>query len=220
MRVFSRNYAFTLIELLIVVAIIAILAAIAVPNFLEAQTRSKVSRVKADIRTLVTGVEAYRVDNNRYPLDELGSTPTPIPAGLTQYDFRTIRYWTRITTPIAYVSSVLNDTFRDRRESVELTGFPSTKNYFWPHNQDLFNAGWYGTGETEDVDYINKVHNSGSEGIGFYSVGPDNAHYTPYDANGALIANVSREFLPYDPTNGTVSGGNILWNNKRYKTGW
>ena len=46
--------AFTLIELLIVVAIIAILAAIAVPNFLEAQTRAKVSRTMADIHTLVT----------------------------------------------------------------------------------------------------------------------------------------------------------------------
>src|SRR5881394_2996609 len=61
---------FTLIELLIVVAIIAILAAIAVPNFLEAQTRSKVSRVKADMRTFATAVESYAVDNNRPPREQ------------------------------------------------------------------------------------------------------------------------------------------------------
>src|SRR5215210_3826948 len=63
----SDTEGFTLIELLIVVAIIAILAAIAVPNFLEAQTRSKVSRVKADQRSLATAIEAYYVDNNSYP---------------------------------------------------------------------------------------------------------------------------------------------------------
>lgn len=48
--------AFTLIELLIVVAIIAILALIAVPNFLEAQIRSKVSRAKSDLRSIATAL--------------------------------------------------------------------------------------------------------------------------------------------------------------------
>ncbi|HBF34197.1 TPA: hypothetical protein DDW35_06500 [Candidatus Sumerlaeota bacterium] len=68
----KRHSAFTLIELLIVVAIIAILAAIAVPNFLEAQIRSKVSRAQSDMRSLATGIECYRVDNNSYPLACMG----------------------------------------------------------------------------------------------------------------------------------------------------
>ena len=62
-----KQHGFTLIELLIVVAIIAILAAIAVPNFLEAQTRAKISRVRADHRTIATGLEVYKVDTNKYP---------------------------------------------------------------------------------------------------------------------------------------------------------
>src|SRR5690242_5547440 len=62
--------AFTLIELLIVVAIIAILAAIAVPNFLEAQIRSKVARVKADLRSTALAMESYRIDTNKYVVDE------------------------------------------------------------------------------------------------------------------------------------------------------
>ena len=65
---------FTLIELLIVIAIIAILAAIAVPNFLEAQVRAKVSRVRADQRSLATGLESYRIDNNSYPPWVCGGT--------------------------------------------------------------------------------------------------------------------------------------------------
>ena len=57
--------AFTLIELLIVVAIIAILAAIAVPNFLEAQMRAKLTRSKSDLRTCSVAWETYRIDNGK-----------------------------------------------------------------------------------------------------------------------------------------------------------
>jgi prepilin-type N-terminal cleavage/methylation domain-containing protein len=64
---------FTLIELLIVVAIIAILAAIAVPNFLEAQVRAKTARVRSDMRTMATAIEAYRVD--KQPLSTARCNP-------------------------------------------------------------------------------------------------------------------------------------------------
>ncbi|MBD3267512.1 prepilin-type N-terminal cleavage/methylation domain-containing protein [bacterium] len=65
MRIAS-NSAFTLIELLIVVAIIGILAAIAVPNFLNAQTRAKVARVESDFKALGTALEMYKLDNGLY----------------------------------------------------------------------------------------------------------------------------------------------------------
>jgi prepilin-type N-terminal cleavage/methylation domain-containing protein len=92
-----RHHGFTLIELLIVVAIIAILAAIAVPNFLEAQTRAKVSRVKADLRSIATALEAYRVDNNLYP-------PTPFVA--TSFDGGVLRVIPNLlSTPVAYITT-------------------------------------------------------------------------------------------------------------------
>lgn len=107
--------AFTLIELLIVVAIIAILAAIAVPNFLEAQTRAKVSRVKADMRTMATALEAYYVDGNAYPQCH----PFGIAGSLNGWDpanppftVNNTGILERLSTPIAYVTSALTrDTF-------------------------------------------------------------------------------------------------------------
>src|SRR5512141_331580 len=89
---------FTLIELLIVVAIIAILAAIAIPNFLAAQIRAKVSRAKAEMRTIATGLESYYVDNNDYPWWYFDFIPS--------YNIPVSRRLNPLTTPIAYISKV------------------------------------------------------------------------------------------------------------------
>ena len=67
MRIGLNKKGFTLIELLIVVAIIGIIAAIAIPNLLNAIQRGKQKRTMADMRSIATAVEAFSVDNNRYP---------------------------------------------------------------------------------------------------------------------------------------------------------
>jgi prepilin-type N-terminal cleavage/methylation domain-containing protein len=89
--------AFTLIELLIVVAIIGILAAIAVPNFLQAQIRAKISRVLADHRALTTAENMYRLDNNTF--HRHAHTP-----------------WQHVplTTPVAYLAFWPIDPFQEK----------------------------------------------------------------------------------------------------------
>jgi len=58
---------FTLVELMIVVAIIGILAAIAIPQFAAYRTRSYNTAASADIRNLKTSLEAYFADQQQYP---------------------------------------------------------------------------------------------------------------------------------------------------------
>ena len=59
-----RN-AFTLVEIMIVVAIIALLAAIAVPGFLRARKRSQASRVINDLRIIDNALDLYAIENNK-----------------------------------------------------------------------------------------------------------------------------------------------------------
>jgi len=62
---YRRNGGFTLVEIMIVVAIIALLAAIAVPGFLRARKRSQASRIINDLRLIDSAVDQYAIENNK-----------------------------------------------------------------------------------------------------------------------------------------------------------
>jgi prepilin-type N-terminal cleavage/methylation domain-containing protein len=97
MQRFAR--AFTLIELMIVVAVIAILAAILIPNFLHARAETQTTSCEATERQIATAIEEYAVDHGTYPATAavtpamfgvgtsyLSSTPVD-PINGTQYQY-------------------------------------------------------------------------------------------------------------------------------------
>src|SRR4029450_190706 len=61
----ARRGGFTLVEIMIVVAIIALLAAIAVPGFLRARKRSQASKILNDLRMIDAAVDQYAIETNR-----------------------------------------------------------------------------------------------------------------------------------------------------------
>jgi general secretion pathway protein G len=73
---------FTLTELMVVIFIIGLLATVVLINVLPSQDRAMVTKAKADIATLETALEQYRLDNLSYPQsgDGLGALSTPPPS--------------------------------------------------------------------------------------------------------------------------------------------
>lgn len=180
----KKVYAFTLIELLIVVAIIGILAAIAVPNFLNAQIRAKVASTQADHRSLATAIESYQIDNNMYP-------PTPNTSG----NLRFARL-AKLTSPVPYMSTVPLDPFRDGVDPL------NSGTLFQP--EDSAYPLW-------DPEYADQRRKSGNvfdmipeqkSNMGawvLHGAGPD----TDYEAAQGMPLHL------YDSSNGVRSGGDI-----------
>ncbi len=76
-----KRRGFTLIELMVVIAIIIILAAIAIPNYLNMTARARKSRVASDFSALATALESYRTDWNEYPTSPTTGVATNLPDG-------------------------------------------------------------------------------------------------------------------------------------------
>ncbi len=213
----THQKGFTLIELLIVVAIIAILAAIAVPNFLEAQTRSKVSRAQSDMRSLATAIEAYQVDNNVYPPLVARNSPflgvsTPGGVGINgpslynPGDPGVSSRFIWITTPISYMTTAPRDPFINPRVGTALhpvteTPQPVYDTYDYVDAFSVSPGGLLGGNRGASIT-------SGAEWH-IVSAGPDriNAFGGGYAGQNALF---NQRGVDYDPTNGTMSEGDIV----------
>lgn len=181
---------FTIVELLIVVSIIVILAAIVTENVLAAQIRAKIARCHSDLRTLSIGIEIYHTDNHQYPRMAhwkfYGDPNFDIVDGEKASGIMS----KALSTPIAYVTQAqIMDPFMatdrvapidERMYTYQVIGVYSSRNpksKFWGPAGDFF-GGWR-----------------------LIAVGPDRLFDHGFVNSGQL---------PYDPTNGIISFGN-LW---------
>lgn len=88
----KRPFGFTLIELMVVLVIIGVLAALIVPNVLDRADDARVTAAKTDINNLAQALKLYKLDNQRYPsaaqgLSALLAKPTidPVPPNWKPY---------------------------------------------------------------------------------------------------------------------------------------
>lgn len=91
-RQLRRMAGFTLIELMVVLVIIGVLAALIVPNVLDRADDARTTAAKTDVNNLVQALKLYRLDNQRYPTTEQGlaalltkPTTNPVPPNWRPY---------------------------------------------------------------------------------------------------------------------------------------
>jgi general secretion pathway protein G len=201
-----KSKAFTLIELLIVIAIILILISIALPNFLEAQIRAKLTKVHAELRTLSIALESYRIDHGDYPLDD-NEVPSPLhPTGGRDVNGSDWYSFMVLTTPSQYLFGVPQDYFQEGNR----IGYPEVPYLTYNYHEQRSLLDPRGTPlqgrilERYGIDWV------------VFGIGPDRIWQIETVGSSIQIINAiiaSRSggsTFTYSPTNGTKSLGDII----------
>jgi prepilin-type N-terminal cleavage/methylation domain-containing protein len=173
--------AFTLLEVSIVIALVALIVTLALPLTIKARTRAKVAKAITGMREISIALEAYKSENEAYPHSRIA------PRGA--YRFQHL-----LTTPTAYIDSVPIDPFRDAplrssrgrsyaRRTFDYGATPLTTATRWA-------LASYGP-DRQDSTYP----------FFFYP------GYSPDLFAGQLEG---YNYMLYDPTNGTISRGDII----------
>jgi len=141
---------FTLVEILIVVVILGILAAIVIPQFTDASTEAKTSSLCSDLQTVRSQIELYKIQHNdAVPVPETGGASWNLMTMYTDVDGNTNATKTTVFKYGPYLQKVPTNSFNDLN-TIDIDGTVGDDNAGWEFNSTTgaFHADDDGTGHS------------------------------------------------------------------------